>query len=157
MHKILLSTIAVMALAMLASANVITAAAAAPTYHVVQASQTLYSIAAAYGTSTWSLARTNGIWNPDLIYVGQVLLVPSAGSAQYNPTNAAYYRFNTAPNRTYGCAYRVQYGDTLSSIAARYATDAWSIARANGMGNLNWIYAGQVVQIPGCNFAANMH
>jgi LysM repeat protein len=156
MRKILLSTIAVFALAVLGFANVGTAAAAAPTYHVVQPGQTLYSIAAFYGMSTWSVARANAIWNVDLIYSGQVLLIPSTGNAQYYPTNAAFYRFSNAPSRTYGCSYRVQYGDTLSSIGARYATDAWSIARANGLANVNWVFAGQVVQIPGCNYAQNM-
>jgi LysM repeat protein len=156
MRKILLSTIAVFALTVLGVANVGTAAAAAPTYHVVQPGQTLYSIAASYGMSTWSVARANAIWNVDLIYAGQVLLIPSAGNAPYYPANAAFSRFGNAPYQTFGCSYRVQYGDTLSGISARFATDAWSIARANGLANVNWVYTGQVVRIPGCNFAQNM-
>jgi len=39
----------------------------------------------------------------------------------------------------------------MYGIAARYRGDAWSIARANGIYNLNWIYAGQRLLIPGCN------
>jgi len=46
--------------------------------------------------------------------------------------------------------YQVRYGDTLSSIAWRLGTDAWTLARYNGIYNLNWIYVGQWLRIPGC-------
>ena len=41
--------------------------------HVVRYGQTLSGIAAYYGTTTSCLAQVNGIWNPNLIFVGQVL------------------------------------------------------------------------------------
>jgi len=55
------------------------AGAASPVYHVVQWGENLTSIAYAYGTSSWNIAQANGIWNPDLIYVGQVLYIPYPG------------------------------------------------------------------------------
>ena len=45
----------------------------------------------------------------------------------------------------------MRYGDTLSGIAWRFGTDAWTLARYNGIYNLNWIYAGQWLRVPGCN------
>jgi LysM repeat protein len=42
----------------------------------------------------------------------------------------------------------VQRGETLSSIASRYGTTAQAIARANGLRNANYIYAGQRLTIP---------
>jgi LysM repeat protein len=47
-----------------------------------------------------------------------------------------------------GQAYTVVSGDTLSSIAARFGTDVSSIAAANGIADVNVIYAGQSLTIP---------
>lgn len=43
--------------------------------HIVQAGETLSGIAALYGTSWQSLARANGLGNPDLIYPGQTIII----------------------------------------------------------------------------------
>ena len=45
--------------------------------------------------------------------------------------------------------YVVQRGDTLGRIAARYGTTAWAIANANGIRNINFIWVGQRLVIPG--------
>ncbi|MDO4964828.1 MAG: LysM peptidoglycan-binding domain-containing protein, partial [Streptococcus gallolyticus] len=74
------------------------------------------------------LASLNGISNPNLIYVGQVLQVTGSAS------NSSVY-------------YTVQSGDNLSSIAARYGTSYQSIASLNGLANPNLIYAGQTLKI----------
>ncbi len=47
-----------------------------PRYHVVQRGDTLTAIAWRYGATAWVIAQANGIWNPNLIYVGQVLYMP---------------------------------------------------------------------------------
>lgn len=44
--------------------------------HVVQRGENLYRIALRYGVSLSALASINGISNPNLIYVGQVLKIP---------------------------------------------------------------------------------
>jgi LysM repeat protein len=44
--------------------------------HVVQRGETLYSIARRYGTSIWQLAMLNNLANPNVIYAGQVLVLP---------------------------------------------------------------------------------
>jgi len=49
--------------------------------------------------------------------------------------------------------YRVRWGDTLTSIAWRYCTTPWAIARWNGIPDPNRIYAGQILVIyPGCYY-----
>ena len=48
--------------------------------HVVQRGENLYRIALRYGTSYHTLAAVNGIRNPALIRVGQVLRIPDDGS-----------------------------------------------------------------------------
>jgi LysM repeat protein len=100
--------------------------------HVVQPGQTLLSIAWLYGVDVSTLARANNILNPNYIYVGQRLIIPAKPTAQ--PATGAYV---------------VKLGDTLYSIARHFGTTAWAIAQANGMYNLNHIYVGQRLMIPG--------
>jgi murein DD-endopeptidase MepM/ murein hydrolase activator NlpD len=45
--------------------------------HVVQAGETIAAIAARYGVALWSVAQVNGIANPNVIQVGQRLLIPT--------------------------------------------------------------------------------
>lgn len=45
-------------------------------------------------------------------------------------------------------SYRVRRGDTLSEIARHYHTSVYSLARANGIRNVNRIVSGQVLCIP---------
>ncbi|EPH89073.1 LysM peptidoglycan-binding domain-containing protein, partial [Enterococcus faecalis] len=90
--------------------------------HVVQYGETLSSIAYQYGTDYQALAVLNGLTNPNLIYPGQVLKVN--GSAVSN-------------------VYTVQYGDNLSSIAAKLGTTYQALAALNGLANPNLIYPGQ--------------
>ncbi len=115
------------------------ASAAGPAYYVVRPGDTLSSIAARYGLSTWAIASANHLWNPNLIYVGQVLVIPYVPGPIPPPV----------PNPF--CLVRVNYGDTLYSIAARMHTDIWTLARVNGIYNPNWIYAGQWLRVPNCS------
>jgi LysM repeat protein len=156
MRKIfVLAVVAVLALVGLTAASPAPAAAWGPTpgYHVVQPGETLSSIAWRYGVTTWSIASANGIWNPNYIYVGQVLVIqggtyPCPGCPYPWPQPAP--KPQPYPGPIYRCSYRVQYGDTMSAIAWRLRVDVWTLARTNGIYNLNWIYAGQWLRIPGC-------
>lgn len=51
----------------------------AQTVYVVQRGDTLYRIALRYGVSMWDIVRANGITNPNRIYVGQRLVIPTGG------------------------------------------------------------------------------
>ncbi len=106
--------------------------------HIVQPGQTLSSIAARYGTSVSALMRANGLSNPNFIWVGQRLVVPSAGGG--NPSGGS---------SSGGGVHVVRRGETLSSIAARYGTSVSALMRANGLSNPNWIYVGQRLRISG--------
>ena len=44
--------------------------------HVVRAGETLYSIARRYGSTYWAIAMANHLVNPNVIYVGQRLVIP---------------------------------------------------------------------------------
>jgi len=44
--------------------------------YIVRPGDTLSGIAWRFGTTVWAIARANGIWNPNLIRVGQWLCIP---------------------------------------------------------------------------------
>ncbi|MBN1991969.1 MAG: LysM peptidoglycan-binding domain-containing protein [Anaerolineae bacterium] len=46
-------------------------------YHTVRYGETLFSIGRIYGVNPYSIASVNGLANPDCIYAGQVLYIPS--------------------------------------------------------------------------------
>ncbi len=112
-------------------------AAAAPDYqggvHVVQRGENLSTIAQRYGISQAALAQANGISNPNLIYVGQRLVIPGAGGGG----NAG------GGGTAAGGIHIVRAGENLSSIAARYGTTTAALANANAISNPNHIYVGQ--------------
>lgn len=113
--------------------------------YVVVPGDNLSRIAARYGISVQSLAAANNIWNPNHIYVGQVLTIPTGG---YYPPAPPVYQPQTPPSYGLVAYYTVRPGDTLASIARWYGTTWSSIASANGIYNPNHIYAGQVLAIP---------
>jgi LysM repeat protein len=116
-------------------------AQAGTTTHVVQPGENLFRIALSYGTTWPVLAAYNGIANPNLIFVGQVLKIPAGGTApQPQPT---------AQPQPQPSTYVVVAGDTLSRIAVRYGTTVAALAQANNIANPNLIYVGQVLKIAG--------
>ncbi len=104
--------------------------------YYVQFGDTLSSIALRFGVTVEELMRANGLRNPNFVYVGQALTIPcSDGGGTGGPQCSAMHT--------------VRFGETASSIARRYDVDLWDLARANAMLDLNRIYAGQVLCIPG--------
>ncbi|QUW04435.1 LysM peptidoglycan-binding domain-containing protein [Chloracidobacterium validum] len=113
------------------------------TQHLIRRGETLSGIAQRYGTTVDALMRANRqIRNPNLIYAGQTLTIPST-------------RSTTAPPQTNTGQYVVRAGDTLSDIAARNGIDLSQLVKANlQIRNPNLIYPGQVVNLPGRQPAA---
>ena len=146
--------------------------------HTISRGETLTSIARRYGTTVQALAELNAIENPDLIYAGQTIRVPSSAAStqnyvirrgdtlsglaqQYNTTVSELVRLNNIadPNRIYAgetlvvpkgspVSYVVQRGDTLWAIARKYGTTVNRLASYNGLTNPSRLSIGQVLLIP---------
>jgi LysM repeat protein len=111
------------------------------TYYVARG-DTLKKLAARFGTSMDAIASLNGIWNYNLIYEGQRLLIPSPGG--YPPSEPPSY-----PHPTSG-TYVVQWGDTMRKIAAKFDIALGDLIAANPQVlNPNLIYRGHVIYLPG--------
>ncbi|HUS93710.1 MAG TPA: LysM peptidoglycan-binding domain-containing protein [Patescibacteria group bacterium] len=110
--------------------------------YVVQPGDTLSSIARSFNTTVSAIISANNISNPDLIYAGQSLIIPTGGGGAPPPTPPPQ------PPPSGNCTYVVKPGDTLSRIAIGYNTTVANLSALNGLSNPNLIYAGQVLKVP---------
>ncbi len=99
--------------------------------YVVQAGDTLASIADRLGVSTSSLATANNLTNPDSIIIGQVLSIPGASSRSASTKQ-----------------YTVQPGDSLSGIADSFGVDLDRLISVNQIADPALIQPGMVLTIP---------
>lgn len=115
--------------------------------YVVQPGDTLASIAYRLGVSVHELIFTNNIVNPDLIFVGQTLILPGCGvgPTPYDPP-VVHPVMPIHPGG--GQTYTVRPGDTLSQIAKWYGVSVDYLCQLNGLSNPNFIFVGQVLIIP---------
>lgn len=146
MQKYRLIIVLVVLVAMLSGASL---ASAAPglqgggNVHVVSPGETLFSIAMRYGVTVEAMMQQNGLINPNIIYVGQPLVVPGYGhpGGGYGPPMHAGY----------GCPnfHVVTAGDTLSSIAYHYGVGLRDLLSLNRLYNQDIVYVGQKICLPG--------
>ncbi len=111
--------------------------------HTVQRGEILSRIALNYGVSMWSIMQANGISNASVLYAGQVLTIPGA-TAQAAPPPAEPV---VAPAQA--STYTIQPGDTLQRIALRHGTSVAALMAANSIADMNRIFWGQTLVIPG--------
>lgn len=97
--------------------------------YVVAAGDTMGGIAADHGVSLEALIEANGVADPDLIRVGQILVIPgAAGTAS---------------------TYAVQPGDTLADIAKYLGVAVSTLVSANQLSNPDLLRIGQQLTVPG--------
>ncbi|MCS5678543.1 MAG: LysM peptidoglycan-binding domain-containing protein, partial [Acidimicrobiales bacterium] len=99
----------------------------------VRAGDSLSLLSLQYEVSVSAIMAVNGITNPDLLYMGQELVIPGVG-----PSAA-----------TTSVVVTVEWGDSLSAIATDYGVSVASLMEANGIGDANAIFAGQELVVPG--------
>lgn len=101
-------------------------------YYIVESGDTLSRIARRYGVTVQSIASENNISNPNIIYIGQRLVIQTV-------------RYDV--HATGNTIYQVRFGDTLSQIAQKYGTTVSELVRLNDIPNPNLIYVGEKIRI----------
>jgi LysM repeat protein len=111
--------------------------------HAVAPGESLSGIAQAYGTTTADLMAANNISDPNALFSGQRLLIPSqslGGSGavlrQIGPASSGYF------------FYTVQPGDTLSAIAKQFDSTMEALRTYNGLPDNETVYTGLELKIP---------
>lgn len=99
--------------------------------YTVKKGDTLSSIAKKYKITVQQLINANNIKNSNIIYIGQVLIIP---------TETNIHDMNHV-------LYTVRRGNTLYQIARKYNTSIAQIVRLNRIKNPNLIYIGEVLRI----------
>lgn len=114
-------------------------------YYTVQSGDTLSGIALKFSTTSSKLAQLNSISNPNLIYVGQRLLVNQNSSS--NSSSSSQSSSAATNTDASAASYTVKSGDTLSTIASQHNTTVNQIVSLNQLSNPNLIYVGQVLKL----------
>jgi LysM repeat protein len=104
--------------------------------HVVQRGDNLIALAARYDTTVQAIVKANNLANPDSIWVGQTLVIPSNEAGI--PATPGTQLIN----------HTVQRGDNIIALAERYGTTVQAIVEANGLTDSDFIWVGQVLLIP---------
>ena len=114
--------------------------------YALRRGDSLSQVAGRFGVSVRALAGANRIADPDRVRAGRVLTLP--GSKARARAGAA-----PLPSRrvvaTGARLHRVQPGQTLASVAARYRTSVSTLARANAIADPDRLTAGRLLRIPG--------
>lgn len=107
------------------------------TEYLVKQGDTMASISARVGVPVADLMRANGLLDANWVPADRLLTVPPIGSA-----GAARPLVGT------GGTYRVREGDNLSGVASKLGVPVGELAAANGITNVDFIVAGQVITAP---------
>ncbi|WEO79029.1 LysM peptidoglycan-binding domain-containing protein [Cryobacterium sp. SO2] len=125
------------------------------TRYTIQSGDTLSGIAAAHGVPTESLFSANGLGRDSIIFPGQTIVLPAAGSVTgavdtVQASSVAAVTVSAVSGAAVaGGSYTVVSGDTVDKIASGAGVTVQSVLEANGLGWSSIIQPGQVLSIPG--------
>lgn len=105
--------------------------------YTVRWGDTLTGISSRHGTTVRALARLNGLDPSNILLSGTTLRLPEAGGARSR-------------------SHLVRRGETLSGLAASYATTVRALVEANRLASPNLIFAGTYLRIPGSSPARTL-
>lgn len=134
--------------------------------YTVVAGDTVSLIAARYGLVWQNVASANGLTDPYIIEIGQVLRLPGV-AANATPAPAAPSPTTTTPTTTTtttaapaatappaassggsGATHTVASGETIIAIAAQYGVDWRQVLQLNGLTETSLIQVGQTIRLP---------
>ena len=100
-----------------------------PVFHIVRYGENLIGIARMYGVSSWAIAQANGLMNPNYIYAGQRLIIPTRMPMPMSPSpvmnprpqqpwNMPFTPYNTGGMMPYGSGQGMPYGTQFGMPAS---------------------------------------
>jgi LysM repeat protein len=107
------------------------------TTYTVQAGDSVYSVARAYGISPDELIARNNLQYPYYLDIGQELIIPAAGSVPTDGTPVSGTKEHV-----------VQQGEWIYSIARKYGVTPEEIIALNNIPYPYTLYPGDVLKIP---------
>lgn len=115
--------------------------------HTVEPGDSLLALAVWYDVAAVDIAQANALTDPNHLYIGQILCIPSEGAVPLPPPPPAA----TAPRPVVASdrTYTVQGGDNLFRIALNHGVGLDALLEANGLTENSFIRPGQVLIIPG--------
>ena len=122
-------------------------------YHIVKRGEYLWEIAQQYyqdGYKWVEIAKANHLTNPDLIYKGQKLVIPSL-SPTPSPTNPPSQVSQEKTNQNQDIVYKVKKGDMLWWLTYKFYKNPYlytKVAKYNQIKNPSLIEVGQVIKFP---------
>jgi LysM repeat protein len=116
-----------------------------PTSHVVQSGDTLSQIAETYDIDFDDLASANGIVDVDQLDVGQVLVIPSGGAEETEPSVPAT---PAEPAEGEEIIHTVVAGENMFRISLVYGLTVDELASYNGISDPARLEIGQILRIP---------
>jgi LysM repeat protein len=128
------------------TASASTGSSTSGSYHVKQG-DTVSGIASRVGVSTTALLSANKLSQRSVIYPGQTLRVPSAGSAVAAPAATATPAVASGSSARAG-SVKIGTGDTIASIASAHGVTVSALLSANGLTYTSTIYAGKTLVLP---------
>jgi lysozyme len=120
-------------------------------YEVQPIDRNLYRISLLFGIPYMDIATKSNLVNPNLIHVGDKLIIPGCGVTGYQPPPTSiptYYPGATPPAPGNNGTYVVQAGDTLFALSLQWGTTVNAIASLNQIANPNLIFVGQTLYRP---------
>ena len=128
--------------------------------HTVVKGDTVSALALHYGSTIQAINTANGLNASNVIYIGQILIIPvnlpeppadatatTTQAPSATPTMTPTFTATPIPTAT-PITYQIQPGDTLDAIARRYGTTVNALAELNGIFNPHQIDVGQILVIP---------
>ena len=107
--------------------------AVADTVVLVRAGDSLSRIADEHGVTLADLMAANGLTNPDLVFMGQALVIPGVSAVSSAPSSIVV----------------VEWGDSLSVIAEDYGVTVAELLALNGLTDPDSLFVGQELLVPG--------
>ncbi len=124
---------------------------AAHTTYVARPGDTLFRIASTHRVSVGEIQQLNRM-TEDEVRVGQTLLIPSPHRLS-SPTTQVSYRpsppGSSSTSASTSTSYTVKKNDSLKAIAIKHKMATATLASANGIKDVNKIFVGQRLKIPG--------